>query len=221
MNLGYYVDIVALEHSQMNLDGTTLAKKDKYITLSSPFRFSEIQNRSEITICVRLWETQSMDKAETQLISNLYSRNNKRLPTEWREYFVAETNRITTLLSGLGLAQYAAVFTQKEYRTVHQLTGLGHHDLQSIGVNSQGARKRMLAGISGFFAVEPNLRNREEEKSYDVGIKRQNDADKYGSIEWTITGNLLQQFKDAKHKSLFLSPEFETIDGTKWRIQFY
>eukprot|EP01083_Nonionella_stella_P009116 26401_1 len=30
MNLGYYVDIMALKHSQMNLD-KTLAKEDKYI----------------------------------------------------------------------------------------------------------------------------------------------------------------------------------------------
>eukprot|EP01083_Nonionella_stella_P024701 68107_1 len=37
-------------------------------------------------------------------------------------------------------------------------------------------------------------------------------------IEWKITSNLLQQVKNATKGQEFLSPEFETIDGTKWRI---
>eukprot|EP01083_Nonionella_stella_P075657 205737_1 len=44
---------------------------------------------------------------------------------------------------------------------------------------------------------------------------------KYGSIEWKVTGNLLEQFKNAKHEQKFVSPQFETIDGTIWRIWFY
>eukprot|EP01083_Nonionella_stella_P140119 428996_1 len=42
-----------------------------------------------------------------------------------------------------------------------------------------------------------------------------------GVIEWKVTADLLQQFKDAKHKDVFYSPQFTTIDGTIWRIQFY
>eukprot|EP01083_Nonionella_stella_P115223 341394_1 len=42
-----------------------------------------------------------------------------------------------------------------------------------------------------------------------------------GFIEWKITGNLLEQFKNAKHDQKFVSPQFETIDGTIWRILFY
>eukprot|EP01083_Nonionella_stella_P013553 38157_1 len=42
-----------------------------------------------------------------------------------------------------------------------------------------------------------------------------------GFIDWRVTGNLLQQFKDAKHKDSFYSPQFKTVDGTLWRIQFY
>eukprot|EP01083_Nonionella_stella_P194966 718610_1 len=41
-----------------------------------------------------------------------------------------------------------------------------------------------------------------------------------GFIKWEVTGNLLQQFKHAKHKQVFYSPQFQTIDGTIWRIQF-
>eukprot|EP01083_Nonionella_stella_P267802 904904_1 len=44
---------------------------------------------------------------------------------------------------------------------------------------------------------------------------------KNGLIEWRVTGHLLQQFKDAKNKQSFTSPQFKTIDGTSWRIQIY
>eukprot|EP01083_Nonionella_stella_P175302 610099_1 len=40
-------------------------------------------------------------------------------------------------------------------------------------------------------------------------------------IQWQVTGDLLQQFKDSKHKKAFYSPQFNTIDGTAWRLQFY
>eukprot|EP01083_Nonionella_stella_P195175 719210_1 len=42
-----------------------------------------------------------------------------------------------------------------------------------------------------------------------------------GVIKWKVTADLLQQFKDAKHKQRFYSPQFPTVDGTIWRIQFY
>eukprot|EP01083_Nonionella_stella_P278232 946114_1 len=42
-----------------------------------------------------------------------------------------------------------------------------------------------------------------------------------GFIEWKVTGNLLEQFKNAKQKQVFQSPQFETADGTTWRIRFH
>eukprot|EP01083_Nonionella_stella_P143474 446061_1 len=42
-----------------------------------------------------------------------------------------------------------------------------------------------------------------------------------GFTEWKVTRNLLEQFKNAKHKQEFHSPSFETIDGAVWRILFY
>eukprot|EP01083_Nonionella_stella_P076561 208684_1 len=44
-----------------------------------------------------------------------------------------------------------------------------------------------------------------------------------GFIEWNVTGDLLQQFKDAcaKHKQVFCSPQFTTGGGTIWSIRFY
>eukprot|EP01083_Nonionella_stella_P061463 160180_1 len=44
---------------------------------------------------------------------------------------------------------------------------------------------------------------------------------KNGLIEWRVTGNLLHQFKNAKQKQRFDSPQFQTIDGTTWRIGIY
>eukprot|EP01083_Nonionella_stella_P024699 68095_1 len=41
---------------------------------------------------------------------------------------------------------------------------------------------------------------------------------KQGYIEWKITGDLLQQVKNATQGQEFISPEFETIDGAKWQI---
>eukprot|EP01083_Nonionella_stella_P054773 144568_1 len=42
---------------------------------------------------------------------------------------------------------------------------------------------------------------------------------KKGFIEWEVDRNLLLQFKNAKHKQVFCSPQF-IIDGTIWRIRF-
>eukprot|EP01083_Nonionella_stella_P210324 761540_1 len=40
-----------------------------------------------------------------------------------------------------------------------------------------------------------------------------------GFVEWTVTGDLLTQFKNAKQKDLFCSPQFKTIDGSVWKIK--
>eukprot|EP01083_Nonionella_stella_P044380 119488_1 len=101
----YYVEVMALNHSQNNFDGNTF-KKGKSLVLKSPFKLTEIQNKSSITFGIRLWANKSIDKAESQFLSALYSQS----PKEWREYFITRTNRVTTLLSAVGMEQYAAVF---------------------------------------------------------------------------------------------------------------
>eukprot|EP01083_Nonionella_stella_P170897 582641_1 len=58
-----------------------------------------------------------------------------------------------------------------------------------------------------------------EQKQHTFNIHQGPNAN--GVIEWKVTGDLLQQFKDAKHKQMFYSPQFTTRDGTSWRIQFY
>eukprot|EP01083_Nonionella_stella_P105999 305271_1 len=41
----------------------------------------------------------------------------------------------------------------------------------------------------------------------------------YGLIDWRVTGDLLHQFKNAKHEQIVYSPQFKIIDGTSWRIK--
>eukprot|EP01083_Nonionella_stella_P301771 1037212_1 len=100
--LSYYVEIMSLNHSQINRNGNTF-KKDKCRVLNPPFKHKEIQNKSSITFGIRLWANKSIDKAESQFLSALYSQS----PKEWREYFITRTNRVTTLLSAVGMEQYA------------------------------------------------------------------------------------------------------------------
>eukprot|EP01083_Nonionella_stella_P185730 677992_1 len=61
-------------------------------------------------------------------------------------------------------------------------------------------------------------RQEEEEEEVTTIDEKEN---KNGLIKWRVTGNLLHQFKNAKQKQRFDSPQFQTIDGTTWRIIVY
>eukprot|EP01083_Nonionella_stella_P199465 731377_1 len=61
-------------------------------------------------------------------------------------------------------------------------------------------------------------RQEEEEEEVTTIDEKEN---KNGLIKWRVTGNLLHQFKNAKQKQRFDSPQFQTIDGTTWRIGIY
>eukprot|EP01083_Nonionella_stella_P044383 119496_1 len=102
---GNHVEVMALNHSQNNFDGNTF-KKGKALVLNPPFKHNAIQNASSITIGIKFWANESIDNTESQFLSALYSQS----PKEWREYFITRTNRVTTLLSAVGMEQYAAVF---------------------------------------------------------------------------------------------------------------
>eukprot|EP01083_Nonionella_stella_P318351 1163118_1 len=53
--------------------------------------------------------------------------------------------------------------------------------------------------------IHPQRRQQEEEEK----------ENKNGFIEWTVTGNLLQQFQNAKHKQYFYSPQFKVAPEIK------
>eukprot|EP01083_Nonionella_stella_P267616 904091_1 len=42
-----------------------------------------------------------------------------------------------------------------------------------------------------------------------------------GMFEWKANGHVVEQFKKSKHKEVFKSPDFQTSDGTIWRIHFW
>eukprot|EP01083_Nonionella_stella_P054259 143294_1 len=72
-----------------------------------------------------------------------------------------------------------------------------------------------------------NVRRKKSEKQQTVihnqrrPQEEEEKANENGLIEWRVTGNLLHQFKNAKQKQRFDSPQFRTIDGTTWRIYIY
>eukprot|EP01083_Nonionella_stella_P280246 953303_1 len=51
--------------------------------------------------------------------------------------------------------------------------------------------------------------------------KQHNARSGQGFFKWKVTGDLLTQFKNAKHKQMFYSPPFKTIDGTIWKTRFH
>eukprot|EP01083_Nonionella_stella_P289336 984603_1 len=144
--LSYYVEIMSLNHSQINRDGNTF-KKGKALKLNPPFKHNAIQNASSITIGIKFWANESIDNAESQFLSGLYSQS----PKEFKEYFITRTNRVTTLLSAVGMEQYAAVFKDNEYKTMQHLRDLSHKDLEEMRVSVGAHRKAILDGITSYF----------------------------------------------------------------------
>eukprot|EP01083_Nonionella_stella_P301769 1037210_1 len=55
-----------------------------------------------------------------------------------------------------------------------------------------------------------------EEETLKAGITQS----EHGFIQWKITGDLLNQFKNAKYKKVFWSPTFKAIGG-EWRFGIY
>eukprot|EP01083_Nonionella_stella_P272722 924940_1 len=72
LNVCHYIGIDALNHCQINFDGNTVNKDQHYIQCTSSFQLDDIQNESEITICIKIWEKGSIDRNEGRLISNIY-----------------------------------------------------------------------------------------------------------------------------------------------------
>eukprot|EP01083_Nonionella_stella_P110818 324586_1 len=80
-NVCHYIGIETLDHYQIKFDGNTV-KKGAPIVLDSPFKYHDIRNQSELTICIKLWEKGSFDKNEARLVSNIYSEKVMKLRQE-------------------------------------------------------------------------------------------------------------------------------------------
>eukprot|EP01083_Nonionella_stella_P136096 413947_1 len=214
-------------NSQMHLDGHTI-KKGGSFACKSPFQHKNILNEASVTIGTKLFAKESIDNAEARFISKLYA-NKAQSPKEWTEYFITESNRAMALLSRLGLGHYGSILAANACFTMKQLRD-SVCDLKGIGVKAQGARKRIVAGVNAHYSIAHKTRSHAQSNQRDVDSKESLEEEtlkagitqsEHGFIQWKITGYLLKQFKNAKHKQKFYSPPFKTIDGTIWKIRFY
>eukprot|EP01083_Nonionella_stella_P064122 166856_1 len=72
IQFSHFIDIQSMNHHQTHFDGNTI-KERGYVTCNSPFKLNDIRNQSEITICVKIWKTGSIEKNEVRLVSKIYS----------------------------------------------------------------------------------------------------------------------------------------------------
>eukprot|EP01083_Nonionella_stella_P254891 875494_1 len=69
LNVYHYIGIDALNHCEINVDGNATLHKDRnFIHCTSPFIFDDLQNQSEITICVKIWQKGSIDRNKGQFV---------------------------------------------------------------------------------------------------------------------------------------------------------
>eukprot|EP01083_Nonionella_stella_P126197 381829_1 len=61
INLSHFIAIESMNHHQTHFDGNTI-KEGGLIACTSPFKWNDIQNQSEMTICVKIWKTGSIEK---------------------------------------------------------------------------------------------------------------------------------------------------------------
>eukprot|EP01083_Nonionella_stella_P191259 708064_1 len=79
--LCHYISIESLNHYQIKFDGDAV-KKGAIRTCDSPFKWNDIQNESELTICIKLWKKGSFNKKEARVLSNIYSEKEMKLRQE-------------------------------------------------------------------------------------------------------------------------------------------
>eukprot|EP01083_Nonionella_stella_P159212 519187_1 len=198
LNASYYVDSVSLEYSQINCDGKNITKAQcinrdgsRNIGFNPPFLHKNIQNVHELIFRLKLWNTKATDEAEEQFLSN-QCPDNKKLPNEWIECAMSQDKQVVRFLAVLGFTEFAPKFEENGLRKMEDLKHLSSEELTQLGVAKLTDRKRIMAEVSEYFAVQS--------KDLDRGV-----------FEWKITGNLMEQFKNAQYKKYFISPYFKAI----------
>eukprot|EP01083_Nonionella_stella_P232844 820949_1 len=79
---GYYIGIEALNHYEINFKEN---KIDASFAFNSPFKTNDIQNISEITFGIKIWEAGSIENNEARLMSSIYSEKMMNLHGEYSE----------------------------------------------------------------------------------------------------------------------------------------
>eukprot|EP01083_Nonionella_stella_P170604 580948_1 len=84
INVCQFIEIEALNHCEIHFNGNTVKTHGQF-KCKSPFKWKDIQNRSEITICIKMWEKGSLPRKTAPLMSNLYSEKMMKLQTKFSE----------------------------------------------------------------------------------------------------------------------------------------
>eukprot|EP01083_Nonionella_stella_P304936 1061845_1 len=95
---GYYIGIEAFNHYQTKFEKNKM--ENGAIIFNSPFQWNDIQNKSEITIGIKIWEAGSIENNEARLISSICSKMMK-LHEEYSEKFDNFQNENEVLEDGI------------------------------------------------------------------------------------------------------------------------
>eukprot|EP01083_Nonionella_stella_P065319 171034_1 len=87
INICDYIEIKPLNHYQIHFDGNSV-KKGESVTCNSPFKWNDIKNESEITICIGIWRTEatSDEKRETKRQMESLCHENKEITSKLKEF---------------------------------------------------------------------------------------------------------------------------------------
>eukprot|EP01083_Nonionella_stella_P170603 580945_1 len=77
----HFIAIESTNFCETHFDGNTI-EKDGCVTCTSPFKWNDIQNESEMTICVKVWKPGSIRHNVPRLVSNMYSEEIMKIRKE-------------------------------------------------------------------------------------------------------------------------------------------
>eukprot|EP01083_Nonionella_stella_P144073 449108_1 len=141
VNVCHYLEINGNDY--LDIDGNVIKKRNDKIYFKSPFQHNTIQQKKEITMRIKMWRKEAMNKEETQYTSNHYAVA-KKLPNEWIECAMSPRNQVRRFLAILGLSKYAAIFDKNDVFTMEELKDQTYDDLDKMGVTVHAHRKKIL-----------------------------------------------------------------------------
>eukprot|EP01083_Nonionella_stella_P075020 203697_1 len=76
----HFIQIESMNYCQTHFDGNPIIEDYSvtFVTCTSPFKWNDLQNESEMTICVKIWKTGAIEKNEARLVSTIYSDKIKK-----------------------------------------------------------------------------------------------------------------------------------------------
>eukprot|EP01083_Nonionella_stella_P190159 704397_1 len=78
IDFSHFVQIESMNYCQTHFEGNSI-RHSNVVTCSSPFKWNDILNESEMTICVKIWKTGSIETDGARLVASIYSDKMKKL----------------------------------------------------------------------------------------------------------------------------------------------